>query len=364
MIYRRRPLYSACAEDSVSELTALEIRRDDTVVAVCAGGGRVLSLLTAEPDRIIAIDRLEDQLFQLELKAAAIDALEYDDFAGFIGLASGAERRDVYMSLRGSLSPTPRRYWDRRLALVDEGVLYAGRGERAMSGWVRWLRRAGVLSWAAKYFEATDLAEQLEMIHADGDRVLRHEWFWRLYCQPVIVYAVTQDPGFLHSTHGSVGRYLQRRFVRYALTHLFAESHFLHLLYFGGYPPHGPLPPYLQRDGFERAKKQLNRLAFSCGRIEDFVGRVRAHGRIKWSLSDISSWMSERSFHDLVRGISVRGAPGSRLCFRNFVVHREIPADLRPRVRRLDALCDRVDREDLSVFYRVHVGEYGATNVA
>ncbi len=59
--YRRRPLYSADNEDTRSELTALEITGDDTVVAIAAGGGRALSLLTAGPKRLVAIDRRPDQ---------------------------------------------------------------------------------------------------------------------------------------------------------------------------------------------------------------------------------------------------------------------------------------------------------------
>ena len=69
--HRYRPLYSADNEDTRSELTALEIGRDDTVITIAAGGGRALSLLTAAPKRLLAIDRQPDQIYNLELKAAA-----------------------------------------------------------------------------------------------------------------------------------------------------------------------------------------------------------------------------------------------------------------------------------------------------
>ena len=83
--YRRRPLYSADNEDTRSELKALEIGGDDTVVAIAAGGGRALSLLTAGPKRLIAIDRRPEQVFNLELKAAAMDAFDLAHFQGFLG---------------------------------------------------------------------------------------------------------------------------------------------------------------------------------------------------------------------------------------------------------------------------------------
>ena len=84
---RRRPLYSLDNEDSRSELAALEIGPADTVVAVAAGGGRALSLLAAEPARLVAVDRRVEQLHTLELKAAALGALAYEELLAFLGVA-------------------------------------------------------------------------------------------------------------------------------------------------------------------------------------------------------------------------------------------------------------------------------------
>ena len=129
--HRYRPLYSADNEDARSELTALEIGSDDTVVTIAAGGGRALSLLTASPKRLIAIDRQPDQIYNLELKAAAIENLSYEAFSAFMGLTDDVDRLDHYHTLRASLSPSARRYWDNRRRLIESGVFYAGRTETA-----------------------------------------------------------------------------------------------------------------------------------------------------------------------------------------------------------------------------------------
>lgn len=121
----------------------------------------------------------------------------------------------------------------------------------------------------------------------------------------------------------------------------------------------GPLPPYLTRVGFERAKKHLDRLEIQCADLRDFAARWRGSDRIKWSLSDVSCWMSEREFHDLIRRLVRCGAPGSRLCARHFAARSEIPDDLRDRVRRLVELSARLDRDDSCVFYRFEVATSG-----
>ena len=109
-------------------------------------------------------------------------------------------------------------------------------------------------------------------------------------------------------------------------------------------------------------KKRLDRLELREGVLRDFVARFRPRGRIKWSLSDVNAWMSEATFHDLLREISRRGAPGSRLCARYWAARYSIPDGLRPHLRRLETLCDALDRDDNSIFYRFEVAEYGSAD--
>jgi hypothetical protein len=137
---RRRPLYGADNEDTRSELRALAPAGDDAVVCVASGGGRALSLLAAGARSFVAVDRRASQLHVLELKAAALDALSYPGLRRFLGLDPDDGRLDMWSSLRQSLSPAARRYWDARPARIAAGALYAGRLET-------WLARCAALLW-------------------------------------------------------------------------------------------------------------------------------------------------------------------------------------------------------------------------
>jgi len=355
--HRRRPLYSADNEDSRSELAALEITGSDGVVAICAGGGRALSLLAAGPGRLLAIDRRADQLFQLELKAAALEALPYEAFLAFLGIGEGADRLGCYAELRPALSPSARRYWDRRPALLREGVFHAGRTERALMGFMRALGAGGRMDWLDALFRAADLQAQRTLLARQRGQVERWLRIWRHLLHPLVIYPIAQDPGFLRSTGGSLGVLLVQRILDHAQRNLVRQSMLLRLVVDGGLGPSSPLPPYLTRSGFERAQKNLARLELQCTDLHDFVVRCRPAATLKWSLSDVSGWMSEASFHEILRSIARRSPPGTRFCARNFAAHRGIPRDLRGRVRRLDALCQRLDREDSSAIYRFEVGE-------
>ena len=70
--------------------------------------------------------------------------------------------------------------------------------------------------------------------------------------------------------------------------------------------------------------------------------------------------MSEREFHELLRAIVRRGAPGSRLCARHFAARRPLPPDLPALVQRLAALCAHLDARDASIIYSFEVAEWPA----
>jgi S-adenosylmethionine-diacylglycerol 3-amino-3-carboxypropyl transferase len=354
--HRYRPLYGADNEDTRSELTALEIAADDTVVAVASGGGRVLSLLTAGPAHLIAIDRREDQLFNLELKAAALEALDYDAFLGFLGITPSRERLDRYAAIRRALCRSTRSYWDRRPRLVAGGIFYAGRSETAFLRCMRSLRALGLMRWADPFFAADCVEAQRALLETQRARTERGLLLWRAFLHPLVLFPLTQDPSFLRSDRGSVGAYLVERALDYVAHSPVRESYLLHFGYLGRVTPASPLPPYLTRTGFERARTHLAALEMQCGDLRDLFA-ARHRDRIKWSISDVGGWMSERSFHDLLRAMMGRCAPGSRFCARTLAARRGIPADLRTQVRRLDRLCDALDLGDSSVIYRFEVGE-------
>jgi len=352
---RRRPLYSACNEDTRSELRALLPAPGDTVVCVSGGGGRVLSLLGSSAGRFLAVDRRPAQLCSLELKAAALDALSYPAFREFLGVDDGRDRLDAYRSLRASLSRPARRYWDARPRLLRGGVLYAGRTETWLARFAAWLRRAGCFDWPQRCFAARALEEQREVLAHSRPHVEQAERGFAFFLSPVLAWLATQDPSFLRSSEGSVGRCLYRRFLAWGDRHLFRESFLLRLIYFGRYEPRGPLPLYLTPEGHERARKQLARLVLRCADLVEVPARLPAAGPIKWSLSDVAGWMGARRFDALVSSLAAASPPGSRLAWRNLAVHRRLPAVA--RLRRLDALCADLDRDDASVFYRFEVAE-------
>lgn len=352
---RRRPLYSACNEDSRSELHALAPESGDTIVCIAAGGGRALALLGAGPRRLLAIDRRESQLHTLELKAAALDAFAMETLRAFLGVDADAHRLDQYALLRPNLTPRARRYWDARRSLLRRGVLYAGRLETALARHSAWLRRAGVLNWPRACFAATTLDQQRAVLSRSAAEIVRGERLWRAFFHPVASALALQDPSFRRSTEGRIGTYLYGRMLDFAQRRLVRESALLHLIYHGHYDPHGALPLWLTAEGAERARKHLARLEFRCTSIEELPPRLLRDAPTKWSLSDVSAWMPQHRFHALVARITGSSVPGSRICWRHLAAQWATPRV--PGLVHDAPLARRLEREDSSVFYTFGVAQ-------
>ena len=88
--------YSSVNEDSNSEFKALNINKNDTVLCITGSGARILDLLIKDPKEIVAVDFNPCQNFLLELKIAAIQKLEYEDFLRFIGIMPCPDRKQLY----------------------------------------------------------------------------------------------------------------------------------------------------------------------------------------------------------------------------------------------------------------------------
>jgi S-adenosylmethionine:diacylglycerol 3-amino-3-carboxypropyl transferase len=346
---RRRPLYSACNEDSRSELHALAPERGDTVVCIAAGGGRALALLGAGTRRFLAIDRRESQLHTLELKAAALDAFAIEALRAFLGVDADPHRLDEYALLRPSLTPRAQRYWDARRSLLRRGVLYAGRLETALARHSAWLRRAGLLVWPRACFAATTLDEQRAVLKRSAAEIARGERLWRAFFHPIASALALQDPSFRRSTEGRVGTYLYRRMLDFAQRRLLRESALLHLIYHGHYDPNGALPVWLTAEGAERARKHLARLEVRCASIEELPPRMLRDAPTKWSLSDVSAWMPQHRFQALIARINGYSVPGSRICWRHLAAQWAAPQ--LPGLVYDASLARRLEREDSSAFY-------------
>jgi len=125
-------MFAQVREDPCVEMEALTPALGGTIVVVSSGGCTALSLLAAGARRVVGVDLSRAQNHLVELKYAAIRALERADAIAFLGAQpmAAVRRRRLYAVIAPLLTDAARHHWDVNRRSIERGVLRAGRSER------------------------------------------------------------------------------------------------------------------------------------------------------------------------------------------------------------------------------------------
>jgi S-adenosylmethionine-diacylglycerol 3-amino-3-carboxypropyl transferase len=346
--YRDHISYSACNEDSASEMAVLRPGSGKRMVCICAGGGRVLNLLENGGEEIWAVDVNPSQTHLLELKTTAIRRFEYDDYLQILGVRPCEHRLDLYDKLRPGLSAAAQAYFGARPKLVARGALYQGSLERFFDRYVSSIMHLVKGRWIDKLFRCTSLAEQAKILPRWNSCLFRfvaqticREWFFGLF---------SRDPGFWRFVPPNIKLH-ERIFElmhRYLENHLARENPLLWLVFHGRYADEKVMPRYLLPEPFARIKKTLETIRFEI--IQGELGRVLEGAPAghfdAFSISDISSYLSQPAFESTIDQVLRTARPEARFCSRGIFFHRTFtPEHLRHLVPD-QALAQQLERDD------------------
>lgn len=335
-------LFSACNEDSRSELRALEPLEGRSVFCVTAGGGRVLNLLLGRPKSIIAVDLNPAQSALLELKIAAMRELDHDGYLRFLGVREDFERLATYGRVRARLSETARSFFDRHAAGIDAGVLYHGRLERYFKG-VSAVTRLAQPFGLRKVFEAPNLAAQRSLVKRLESPIWR--FVGETLCRRSVLRLFSGDPGFFRYLPPDLPLHqvLYGRIHEHLRENLFRENSLLQLVFFGRYVWEPSLPIYLHADTFSEVKDALEqvRIEIVTATVEDALAAAGQDRFDAFSLSDISSYLDDNSHHRLFERLLETAKKDARVCSRSNIRHRPLAAEHAGRIRRADSQLEQ-----------------------
>ena len=351
---REGPLvFAQVREDPCVETQALAPSLGGTIVLVSSGGCTALSLLAAGAHRVVGVDLSRAQNHLVELKYAAIRALERSDAISFLGGQPMAPMRRwrLYGVLASLLTDAARAYWDARRPLIERGVLRAGKSERfialvASVAARAIVRRGGVPA----LLDAASIADQRDIFARSWAG-----WRWRaLFAVLLNRWTVSRayHPSFFdHVENPSFARHF-RRLAERTLTELPArDNYFLHEMLTGRYPVREPqgVPPYLSPRGMARAADASQTLHLVDGSLTEYLRSCAPRSIDGFALSNIGEWLDQRGLDELFGEIARAARPGARLVFRNFVGWTDVPDRWRNRIVERPGYGERLIRRDRSL---------------
>ncbi|KAB2880136.1 DUF3419 family protein [bacterium] len=338
-------------EDPEADRAALKIRNNDAILAITSGGCNVLGFLLSDPEIIYSIDINPAQSWLLELKIAAIRSLGFDDFIRFAGLKEHGNRLNLYEKMKPFLSKEALLFWNGQ-ELLTKGFLMNGKYER-------FIRLAGkfinVLQGKRRViglFKEKSREEQEAYFDTVWNTKRFHYLFKILFNKRMLAKrGLVAD--YFHFDDGSTSfaESFYNRSKKVFRDIPLKGNYFLSLYLLGKYTNDNEVPDYLKRENFELIKSRVDRIKIITADAQGWLDSMSAESINCFALSNICELMSKKDTHRLFSAVFRTARKNSRIIFRNLMIPREVPEDLRYSIVKDETLSKEIQFNDRSFVY-------------
>ncbi len=341
--------YAQCWEDTEVLLAGLAVQPGDVCLSVASAGENALSLLTAYPAKVFAVDLNPAQLAMLELRVAAYRLLSYDDLLVFMGSRRGQHRVGLYHNCRRLLSRHAQSYWDDRLEDIAHGLGSAGKFEhilqRLRTCFVPLAHNRSVIN---ELLQPRSRGERHAFFREVWDTPMRR-LLVRLFL-PRLVHARTGNGvSFLPSFDVNHGRRVAERTQRLITEMDPANNPYLHWMLTG---THGDYLPFaLRRENVATIKANIDRLDWRLCAVEDVISELGDRSIDRFNLSDMFEYLAEPAYHTLLHRLARCGRRGGRLLYWNTMFRRRRPPMMADMLLPLTDLAAALKNRDQVFFY-------------
>jgi len=327
-IYSRNLVYNTCWEDPAIDRQALALGPDDTMLVISSAGCNVLDYALLGPKRIHAVDANPRQIALLELKIAAIRALDYDDYFAIFGEGHHSGFKNLYQQkLRAQLSPFARQWWDKHWDWFagKHGSFYfhglSGMVARGVRAYFK--LRPGLASAINALLDAKSLPEQQKIYDERVSPLLWNKTVnWIISRQFVMSLLGVPYPQrkLVEAQHEFGIHGFIRGAVEYVFRQLPLSDNYFYRVYLTGRYRRDCCPEYLKETGFNALKAGLvDRIELHTTTVTELLSQNETPIS-RFVLLDHMDWMSSYYPDALVEewnAILNRATPGARILLRS-----------------------------------------------
>jgi S-adenosylmethionine-diacylglycerol 3-amino-3-carboxypropyl transferase len=373
-------IYNTCWEDPALDRVALQLGPADRLVVITSAGCNALDYLLAGAGQVHAVDVNPIQNALLELKRAAILALDHDAFFAMFGNGKSPAAREMYGdALRQHLSKPAQRYWDNHIKFFSGQGWRKSFYYRGTSGLLAKLIlvNAHILHRLREpiqeLLKAQTIDEQREVYASRIEPKIWTPWLRWFLSRSVTLSLLgvpwPQREQIIRQYPGGVARFIRDRVEAVVTSLPFSENYFWRV-YFQGHYTANCCPEYLKKNNFDSLRTAIKGLQVHTASLTDFL-RQAGTGITRFVLLDHMDWMSWNNPRGLVdewNAILQSAAAGARVIFRSaglrvdYLDHLRV--NFRGKERELGSLLryDRPLAAQLHARDRVHT--YGCFCIA
>ena len=347
-------------EDPCIDERVLNIKDNDTIFTITSGGCNTLGFLRYNPGAIHCVDINPAQNYLMELKKSAFKELDFHELMDFFGLRKCDHRSDIYKKLRPLLTADAAAFWDQHIHLIRKGLIMNGRYERfvKMAGGI--LRLLQGNKKTKTFFTIQSVEEQKKFYTNRWDNK-RWKWIFRtmLNKDRLAKKGLVADYFYFDDGSSSFSESFYKR-ATHVMTDLPAQSnYFISLYLLGHYLNETAVPEYLKVENFNSIKKNIDKIFPVSADSKYWLEQQKDNMFDAFALSNICELMNDKDTHKLFCEVIRTAKPGARIIFRNLMIPREVPEDLRGVIVKDDILSKEIQQSDRSFVY----GKVAAYNV-
>jgi S-adenosylmethionine-diacylglycerol 3-amino-3-carboxypropyl transferase len=340
-------LYACVWEDEDLLADTLAVGPEDDVLSICSAGCNVLALLAREPRSITAVDLNPLELALLELKLAAIRTLSCEETAELVGESPSTRRAALYQQVRGQLSPEAQALWDARGAVIEGGIVRAGRLEQYFLAFAKKrIPEVWEPSFAHELVDAATPAERLALLETRGNLGPTREAV-REHFSAAAMASGRSEAQLAQVGISNVGEENFQRFMRFISERTWQENHYLERLLTGGLRKPHEGPQYLRPAVFEKLRGLVDRVHLVRAEIGSVLDAAPLGTFSKANLSDLFEYLSSADAEALFDKLGRSLRTGGRFAYWNLLV----PRAPRDPEGRLSTVCSGPSRTDRVFFY-------------
>ena len=337
--------YANCWEDADLLLTGFNASEGAKFLSIGSAGDNSFSLLSTNPELVVAVDINPVQLHLVELKKAAIKSLDCESYLAFMGFNISSKRLSVFNEIKVLLPPDALQYWESNLALIEKGIIYQGKFEKYF---LFFSSKIMPLIHSRRTIDAL-FQEKSEAAQVDFYNKKWNTRLWRLlfnvfFSKPVMG-KFGRDPQFLKEVKLTVSEYIFQKAANHLKSKEMRGNYFLHFILTGTYG--NALPHYVRPENYAIIKKNIDKLQSFQGNVQEAISR---YGHFDFmNLSDIFEYMDDNVFlsiaNELLDGLTANG----KMAYWNLMVPRKISDILHGTAKAED--IDRLAKQDKGFFY-------------
>ena len=339
-------------EDPEADHAALKIKSNDAVLAITSGGCNVLGFLLSDPEIIYSIDINPAQSWMLELKIAAMNSLGFDDFISFAGLNDHDNRLSLYEKMKPFLSKEALEFWNGQDNILKKGFLMNGKYERFIILAGKFLNLLQGKKRVRGLFMEKSRAEQ-EVYFDKVWNTRRFHYLFKILFNKRMLAKRGLVADYFHFDDGSksFAESFYNRSKKAFRDIPLKGNYFVSLYLLGKYSNNEEVPAYLKRENFELIKSRLDRVKIITADAQGWLDSMPAESINCFALSNICELMSEKDTHRLFSAVAETARKKAKIIFRNLMIPREVPEDLRTVIIKDETLSKQIQFNDRSFVY-------------